>query len=102
MSEKYQQMWKSLGLNFKAHDALLSVLGELYRDTYMSQKNRPKAIEYFDFVISEVHGLRVKELVEAKKNGRKVIGILCVCPRGIDSCSGWYLCGTLHRGSIRV
>lgn len=78
MSEQYREMWKSLGLNLNAHEALLSALGELYQDTFLSQKNRPKAIDYFDFVIGEVHGLRVKELVEAKKNGRKVIGSFCV------------------------
>jgi len=35
-------------------------------------------MRYFDFVISEVHGLRVKELQDAKAAGRKVIGTFCV------------------------
>jgi len=30
-------------------------------------------MKYFDFVISEVHGLRIEELYEAKKNKKKVI-----------------------------
>jgi hypothetical protein len=29
-------------------------------------------MEYFDFVMSEVHGLRIKELVDAKKEGKKI------------------------------
>jgi benzoyl-CoA reductase/2-hydroxyglutaryl-CoA dehydratase subunit BcrC/BadD/HgdB len=33
---------------------------------------------YFDFVMSEVHGLRIQELLEEKKAGRKVIGSYCV------------------------
>ena len=33
---------------------------------------------YFDFVMSEVHGLRIKELVDEKAEGRKIIGSYCV------------------------
>ncbi len=62
MSNDYTQMWKDLGLNLEAHDMLLNVLGSAYKDIYLSQKNRPEGMGYFDFVMSEVHGLRIKEL----------------------------------------
>jgi len=78
MSEQYREMWKDLGLNLEAHDALLKVLGEAYQDIYLAQQNRPGAMEYFDFVMTEVHGLRVKELNDARAVGRKVIGSFCV------------------------
>jgi len=71
-------MWKELGLNLEGHDQLLAILGKAYKDIYMSQENRPKAMQYFDFVISEAHGLRIKELMETKKKGNKVIGTFCV------------------------
>ncbi|MBN1970804.1 MAG: 2-hydroxyacyl-CoA dehydratase [Candidatus Delongbacteria bacterium] len=71
-------MWSSLGLNLEAHEGLLNFLGGAYKDIYLSQKNRPKGMEYFDFVISEVHGLRIKELMDAKEEGRKIIGTFCV------------------------
>jgi hypothetical protein len=71
-------MWESLGLDLPAHDALLEVLGKGYKDIFMTQENRPKGMSYFDFVISEVHGLRVKELLDEKAAGRKVIGSFCV------------------------
>ena len=32
----------------------------------------------FDFVMSEVHGLRIKELMDEKAAGRKIIGSYCV------------------------
>lgn len=73
----YRPMWKDLGLNLEAHDALLEVLGALYGDTFLGQTNRPEGMKYFDFVMSEVHGLRVKELVDAKNAGRKVVGAFC-------------------------
>ncbi len=78
MAADYRPMWTNLGLNLEAHDALLGVLGQLYQDTYISQKNRPEGMSYLDFVMGEVHGLRIKELEDAKAAGRKVIGTFCV------------------------
>lgn len=78
MSQDHRSMWQSLGLDLVAHDALLGVLGKFYQDIYLSQKNRPEGMGYFDFVMSEVHGLRIKELLDEKKAGRKVIGSYCV------------------------
>jgi benzoyl-CoA reductase/2-hydroxyglutaryl-CoA dehydratase subunit BcrC/BadD/HgdB len=43
----------------------------------MNQKNRPQAMAYFDFVMSEVHGLRIKELMDAKAQGRLIVGTYC-------------------------
>ena len=78
MSKDYKQMWSDLEINLDAHDGLLGVLSDAYTNIYLSQKNRPEGMKYFDFVISEVHGLRIEEIVEAKKQGRKVIGTFCV------------------------
>jgi benzoyl-CoA reductase/2-hydroxyglutaryl-CoA dehydratase subunit BcrC/BadD/HgdB len=78
MSTDYQPMWAELGLNLEAHDILLGVLGKAYQDIYLSQKGRPEAMGYFDFVMSEVHGLRIKELLDEKAAGRKIIGSYCV------------------------
>jgi len=78
MSEDYRQMWKNLGLDLEAHDALLNVLGQGYQQVFLSQKNRPDGMSYFDFVMSEVHGLRIKELLDEKAAGRKIIGSYCV------------------------
>jgi benzoyl-CoA reductase/2-hydroxyglutaryl-CoA dehydratase subunit BcrC/BadD/HgdB len=77
MSTDYRPMWKDLGLDLEAHDALLGVLGPLYEQTFTKQPNRPAGMKYFDFVMSEVHGLRIKELMDAKKSGRKVVGSFC-------------------------
>ncbi len=75
---QYNQMWSDLGLDLASHDALLAVLGGAYTDIFLSQKNRPEGMKYFDFVMSEVHGLRIKELMDAKAEGRKVVGSYCV------------------------
>jgi benzoyl-CoA reductase/2-hydroxyglutaryl-CoA dehydratase subunit BcrC/BadD/HgdB len=73
----YRPMWTNLGLDLDAHDALLGVLAKAYADIFMSQKNRPEGMAYFDFVMSEVHGLRIRELMDAKDEGRRVIGTYC-------------------------
>ena len=78
MSEQYRNMWKDLGLDLDAHDMLLEVLGKGYQDIYLTQKDRPEGMGYFDFVLSEVHGLRIKELMDEKAKGRKVVGSFCV------------------------
>jgi benzoyl-CoA reductase/2-hydroxyglutaryl-CoA dehydratase subunit BcrC/BadD/HgdB len=78
MSSTYEPMWQELGLDLAAHDALLQVLGKGYQDIFLSQKDRPAGMDYFNFVMSEVHGLRVKELIDGKKEGHKVIGSFCV------------------------
>ena len=74
----YKQMWSELGLDLNAHDVLLSVLSEAYQNIFLSQKMRPQGMKYFDFVMSEVHGLRIKELMDAKAEGRIVVGSYCV------------------------
>jgi len=94
MSEDYHLMWKNLGLDLEAHDALLGVLGPAYQDIYLAQKNRPEGMGYFDFVMSEVHGLRIKELLDEKAAGRKIIGSYCVfVPEEIVLAAGATLVG---------
>ena len=78
MSQQYESMWRELGLDLTAHDALLKVLAQGYHDIFLSQANRPTGMDYFNFVVSEVHGLRIQELMDAKRQGRKVVGSYCV------------------------
>ncbi len=78
MPTPYDEMWEKLNLDLTAHEGLLQVLGKFYGDIYLTQEGRLKGMEYLDFVLSEVHGLRIKELQEARAQGRKVIGTFCV------------------------
>ena len=78
MPTPYDDMWEKLNLDLSAHEGLLAVLGKFYGDIYLSQDKRLKGMEYLDFVLSEVHGLRIKELQDAKAQGRKIVGTFCV------------------------
>ncbi len=74
----YRELWESLGVDLEKHDQLCTVLPEFYEDIYLSQENRPEAMNYFNFVVSEIHGLRIQELDEHRKKGGKVLGSFCV------------------------
>jgi benzoyl-CoA reductase/2-hydroxyglutaryl-CoA dehydratase subunit BcrC/BadD/HgdB len=77
MPDDYTQMWSDLGIDLDAHDGLLEVLPPLFSDVFLSQKDRPARMSYFDYVFSEVHGLRIRELVNHKKSGGIVVGTYC-------------------------
>lgn len=72
-----QKMWDELGMNLEMHDQLCAVLPGAIGDVFMSQKNRPEHMDYFDMVLADVHGLRPSELVEFRANGGKVFGTFC-------------------------
>ncbi|MFW6163467.1 MAG: 2-hydroxyacyl-CoA dehydratase [Planctomycetota bacterium] len=74
----YTAMWRELGIDLAAHDGLLEVLGQACGDIFLSQANRPEGMKYLDFVLSEIHGLRIQELLEAKAEGRPVVGTFCL------------------------
>ena len=72
-------MWKNLGLDIEKHDQLLGVLPEIYKATYIdSQENRPEGMGFFEFVVGDIHGIRIKELVQAKAEGRTIVGTFCL------------------------
>lgn len=74
----YREMWESLGMDLETHDQLCEVLPQAFGDIYLSQENRPKGMGFYDFVVSEIHGVRPAELIEHQKKGGKVFGTFCV------------------------
>jgi benzoyl-CoA reductase/2-hydroxyglutaryl-CoA dehydratase subunit BcrC/BadD/HgdB len=71
-------MWKELGIDLKQHDVLMGTLGPIFKEVYLSQKDRPQGMGFYDFVVGDIHGIRVKELREHAKNGGKVVATYCV------------------------
>lgn len=74
----YRQMWTNLGMDLEKHDLLCEVLPEVYTNIYLEQENRPEGMEYFNFVVSEIHGVRPAELIEHQKKGGKVFATFCI------------------------
>ena len=71
-------MWAELGIDLKPHDTLINALGPIFQEVYLSQKDRPAGMGFFDFVVGDIHGIRVRELREHAKNGGKVVATYCV------------------------
>ncbi len=78
MATDNRQMWTDMGIDLERHDALLSALEPAYKEIYLSQTNRPEKMEFFDFVVGDIHGIRVRELTEHARNGGKVVATYCV------------------------
>jgi len=74
----YTQMWTDLGIDLKRHDVLLGALSSIYEEIYLSQKDRPEGMGFFDFVVGDIHGIRVQELRQHAMNGGKVVATYCV------------------------
>ncbi len=74
----YHKMWEELGMNVELHDQLCEVLPQAFGDVYLSQDNRPEGMDYYNFVVSEIHGVCPAELIEHQKKGGKVFGTFCV------------------------
>lgn len=71
-------MWQDLGMDVKTHDLLCEALPQAFGDVYLSQKNRPKAMDYFNMVVADIHGIRPAELIAFRKTGGKVVGSFCI------------------------
>jgi benzoyl-CoA reductase/2-hydroxyglutaryl-CoA dehydratase subunit BcrC/BadD/HgdB len=73
-----KQLWTELGIDLASHDQLLGALGPMFGDVYLSQKNRPAGMGFFDFVVGDIHGIRVHELRQHAADGGKVVATYCV------------------------
>ncbi len=74
----YREMWSNLDMDLEKHDVLCQVLPEVFGEVYLSQQKRPRGMDFYDFVVSEIHGVRPAELIEHQKSGGKVFGTFCV------------------------
>lgn len=76
----YHAMWDGLGMNLADHDMLLGAVGQMYGEMFLSQENRPSSTSYLDFVASNIHSGRIKEMLDKKEAGEatKIIGSFCL------------------------
>ncbi|HII70599.1 double-cubane-cluster-containing anaerobic reductase [Methanopyrus kandleri] len=73
-----REIWKELGIDLERHDELLEALPEVYEEIFLSQENRPERMSYFDEVVADIHGARVRELYEMRQEGKPILGTFCV------------------------
>ncbi|MGZ5454193.1 MAG: double-cubane-cluster-containing anaerobic reductase, partial [Candidatus Aminicenantales bacterium] len=72
------ELLKDLGLDVDLHRRIFDAVDRNFRETVLSQKIRPARMAYFDGVIHEAHGGRVREIIERRAAGDKLIGTFCI------------------------
>ena len=65
-------------IDLDQHDLLMNALPQLYQQVYGSQTNRPSGMGFFEFVVSDIHGIRVRKLRQHAARGGKVVATYCV------------------------
>jgi len=78
MADDNVQMWEELGIDLETHDELMNGLGPAFQEVFLSQENRPEGMGFYDYVVGDIHGIRVKELREHAEKGGKVVATYCV------------------------
>lgn len=70
--------WKKLACDVDKQSIISGDFAKRHAMIYQGQKNRPKAMAYFDqAALNTFKPCGVKELIEHKKNGLKIIGTFC-------------------------
>ncbi|RMF43390.1 MAG: 2-hydroxyacyl-CoA dehydratase [Deltaproteobacteria bacterium] len=72
------ELWSSLDMDVARFGNVPPMLTEAYRNIFLRQGNRPAAMAYFDDMVRNIFSGRIREMVDAKKAGRPVIGTFCV------------------------
>ncbi|GAB4165921.1 MAG: double-cubane-cluster-containing anaerobic reductase [Geothermobacteraceae bacterium] len=72
------ELWSSLDMDVARFGNVPPMLSEAYRNIFLRQENRPAAMAYFDDMVRNIFSGRIREMVDAKKAGRPVIGTFCV------------------------
>lgn len=75
---KYDDLLKSLDIDIPRHEKLLNAVGEMFVSEFLSQENRPKGMEYFDWFMSEIHGERIAEINRLKEQKKPAVGTFCI------------------------
>jgi benzoyl-CoA reductase/2-hydroxyglutaryl-CoA dehydratase subunit BcrC/BadD/HgdB len=78
--QDFNKMWSDLGMDVAAHNSLLDAVGQMYETVFLTQKNRPKSTTYLDNFANNLHSGRIREMVDARKDGKtkKIIGSFCL------------------------
>ncbi|MEX2723948.1 MAG: double-cubane-cluster-containing anaerobic reductase [Candidatus Freyarchaeota archaeon] len=103
MVTDYRKIWAELDMDVDRHELILTRLPNAYQRVFLSQKNRPKAMEYYDYIISELHKMRIKELYDFKSQGGKVVGAFCLyLPQELVLASGAIFVGLCGGSNFTV
>lgn len=75
---EHKKLLEEIGVDVPRHAKMMEMGYEGYKAQFMTQENRPEAMKYFDWFMSEVQGQRIAEINELRKNKKPAIGAFCI------------------------
>ncbi len=76
--DNYKELLEDIGVDVDKHAKMMKAGFEGYKKQFMSQKNRPKAMEYFDWFMSEIQGERIAEINKLRAEKKPAVGTFCI------------------------
>ncbi len=76
--EEYKDLLSSIGVDVEKHAKMMSAGLESYKKQFLSQPNRPKGMEYFDWFMSEIQGERIAEINRLRSQKKPAVGTFCI------------------------
>jgi len=78
VARDHDDLLRELGLDLDLHHRIFDTVDRSFAETVLSQRDRPSRMAYFDGVVREAHGGRVREIVGRRAAGDKFIGTFCI------------------------
>lgn len=83
MSDNFQvksdpELWSTIDMDVDRFKNIPPMLTDVFKNIFLSQENRPQGMAYFDDMVSNIFSGRIQELMDAKSEGRPVVGTFCV------------------------
>ena len=72
------ELWGRLNMDVERFKNMPPMLTQAYTNIFLSQKNRPRGMAYFNDCVANIHTGRIDELMAAKDAGKPVVGTFCV------------------------
>lgn len=95
--EAHKPLLESIGVDVERHAKMMGMGFGAYQNLFMSQENRPKSMEYFDWFMSEIQGERIAEINALRAQKKPAVGTFCIfVPEEIVTGAGgacYGLCG---------
>ncbi len=76
--EEHKDLLYSIGVDVEKHAKMMSAGLESYKKQFLSQPNRPKGMEYFDWFMSEIQGERIAEINRLRSQKKPAVGTFCI------------------------
>lgn len=76
--EAYHQLWNKLGIDTQKISAGIDSAIKRHADVFLTQKNRPDGMVYFDNFWHNLQTERIKELNDLKDQGKPLVGTFCI------------------------